>query len=177
MSLSEEELTEFELEARELIDSAEKSLLGIDAGEAFALHYDSIFRVFHNLKGTAGMLEFNELRAHMHALESSLVKYKSQTGIPHDVIDYFLKGCDIARSILKNRSHSAIACPMPTFCPVPDHSQLTPPSNDERTLHQLVLDFVAHRFADLDDHYRNRGEESERDKLRTQVLDLIERCS
>lgn len=101
-SFSEEEIEEFKVEALELLESAEKSLLALDDGEDFKTHFDTIFRGFHNLKGAAGMMELNELQAHTHELESILMRFKTADEIPKAHISFFLRGIDAARSILDN---------------------------------------------------------------------------
>ncbi len=103
--LSEEELAEFKLEAMELLDAAEKCFLNLDQGGALAGgNYDSIFRSFHSLKGTAGMLELNKLQAHMHELENKFILCKEQKALTKDQIDYFLVGCDNSRKIMDGQS-------------------------------------------------------------------------
>ncbi len=102
MQLSTEELNEFKLEALEMIDGAEKSLLALDSGGDFKKEYDSIFRTFHNLKGSAGMLELTRLQEYMHQIETTLTQEKEKGTLSHDLIDYFLKGCDQIRKILDN---------------------------------------------------------------------------
>lgn len=99
-SFSEEEIEEFKVEALELLESAEKSLLALDEGAEFTSSFDTIFRGFHNLKGAAGMMELNELQAHTHELESILMKNKSADSLPKNHISFFLRGIDAAKNIL-----------------------------------------------------------------------------
>lgn len=101
MSFSKQDLLEFEAEAFELLEVAEKSLLNLDQGGEFRPAFDSVFRSFHNLKGASGMMELLTLQAHTHELENILMEFKEATSIPHDYISLFLKGVDAARSILK----------------------------------------------------------------------------
>jgi DNA-binding response OmpR family regulator/HPt (histidine-containing phosphotransfer) domain-containing protein len=100
MSFTQEEIAEFEAEAGDLFDSAEKGLLAIDRGEAFATHYDAIFRTFHSIKGASGMMEMMALQSHMHQLENILIAQKDQATLAKVYLDLFLKGLDAARSIL-----------------------------------------------------------------------------
>jgi DNA-binding NarL/FixJ family response regulator/HPt (histidine-containing phosphotransfer) domain-containing protein len=104
MAFSDEEIKEFKIEAEELLDNSEKSLLAIDKGESFATHYNSIFRAFHSIKGAAGMMEMPALQNHMHQLENTLVVQKSQGKLEKPYIDLFLRGNDAARSLLNNEA-------------------------------------------------------------------------
>lgn len=99
-SFSPEEIEEFKVEAQELMDMAEKSLLALDQGGDFKTCFDSVFRGFHNLKGGAGMMEFLDLQAHTHELETIFMGFKEKTSIPKEFINLFLRGIDAARSIL-----------------------------------------------------------------------------
>lgn len=100
MSFSEQEIEEFKTEAVELLDVAEKSLLALDLGSDFKKTYDAVFRSFHNLKGAAGMMEMTRLQAHTHELESILMPFKDQDGMPKNYVSFFLNGIDASRSIL-----------------------------------------------------------------------------
>lgn len=100
MAFTEEEIKEFRIEAEELLDSAEKSLLALDKGELFATHYDAIFRAFHSIKGAAGMMEMTALQSHMHQMESKFTEQKNEKNLSKPYIDFFLKGADAARSII-----------------------------------------------------------------------------
>lgn len=101
MSFSEEEIEEFKVEANELLDLAEKSLLEIDQGGDYRSSFDAVFRGLHNLKGGAGMMEFTDLQAHTHELETIFMSFKDKNSIPKNYIGLFLNGVDAARSILE----------------------------------------------------------------------------
>ena len=103
MSVSAEELEEFKAEAHELLDIAEKSLLSFDEGADYISCYNAIFRSLHNLKGGAGMMEFEALRDHTHKLETIFTQFQNKTEIPAEYQDFFLKGVDAARSILEGK--------------------------------------------------------------------------
>ncbi len=96
-SFDQSELDEFAIEARELLDSGEEHLLEIERGGPFSENYDAIFRVFHSLKGAAGMLGFDLLQSHMHHLESLFSAQKDVGKISAPQISFFLTGVDAAR--------------------------------------------------------------------------------
>jgi chemotaxis protein histidine kinase CheA len=54
MQLTNQDLAEFNSEAIELIDAAERQLLEIGSGGDFKIAFDLVFRCFHNMKGGAG---------------------------------------------------------------------------------------------------------------------------
>lgn len=103
MELSPEEVQEFCNEALELLDQAEPALLSIEKGASFADQYDAIFRVFHSLKGGAGMLGLNALQNHMHQLENFFSKCRTAGKLLPAQISYFLNGVDAARKLLNNQ--------------------------------------------------------------------------
>ena len=91
MKINDDEMLEFKTEAFELIDHAEKSLLALEEGAEFSAEYNSIFRAFHCIKGSAGMLDLVPLQTHMHHLETALNQYKDSGNMPKEVIDRLLK--------------------------------------------------------------------------------------
>ena len=103
MEFSEEELAEFMVESGELLDTAESALLAVSHGEDFGQHYDSIFRVFHSLKGAGGMMELLKLQAHMHRLENKLIERKGDQPFARAQIEFFLRGVDGARDLLRGK--------------------------------------------------------------------------
>lgn len=103
MAFSNQEMEEFKVEALELLEAAEKSLLALDQGTEFRPAFDTVFRSFHNLKGAAGMMDLVKLQAHVHELESVLMQFKESTSIPKVKINLFLLGIDAARTLLEGK--------------------------------------------------------------------------
>lgn len=91
---------EFKIEAAELFEEAENSLLNIDKGQDFLTNYNGIFRAFHSLKGAAGMFGLTELQEHMHKLESLFEAQKKVASMNNKQVDYFLSGIDAAKKLL-----------------------------------------------------------------------------
>ncbi len=98
--LLEEEIEEFKIEAEELLDGAESSLLDIDKGGEVSKNYDSIFRAFHSVKGAAGMLNWGTLQHHMRLLENHFQQCKESDTLSKTRVTYFLDGIDASRKIL-----------------------------------------------------------------------------
>jgi chemotaxis protein histidine kinase CheA len=93
-------IDEFKVEAAELFENAENSLLKIDKGEDFLSNYNNIFRSFHSLKGAAGMFGLLAVQEHMHKLESLFEAQKKVAKMNNKQVDYFLSGIDIAKRLL-----------------------------------------------------------------------------
>lgn len=100
MSLDQGLLDEFAIEANELLDEAEEALLKVDHEADIKKMYDLVFRTFHSLKGSSGMVGFDELQRHLHLLEDYLQKSKGDFDHFRASADYYLKGVDAARKIL-----------------------------------------------------------------------------
>lgn len=103
MDFSTEEIEEFKNEAVELLDEAEQHLLSLEKGIEFSEVYNGIFRVFHSLKGGAGMLKLGKLQSHMHQLENHYQQCKNLGSLSTELTSYFLKGIDVARQILNGK--------------------------------------------------------------------------
>lgn len=106
MSFDSGILDEFSLEARELLDDAEDSLLKLNGEGNYNEIYNSVFRAFHSLKGSSGMMGFDALQSHLHLLEDYLQKSKGNIKHFTDSVDYYLSGIDAARKILNGENVS-----------------------------------------------------------------------
>lgn len=95
-----EELEAFKIEAMELLDEGEENLLAIEQGANFLENYNAIFRVFHSLKGAAGMLGKDKLQSHMHKLENYLNEAKERGSLNLAEVNFFLGGIDAGRHLL-----------------------------------------------------------------------------
>lgn len=104
--LEENDLIEFKSESFELLEDAEASLLDLDNNGDFKVCFDKLFRTFHNLKGSAGMMDLNKVESHTHELETVLMKFKEKDRMSSDYINYFLKGIDATKSLLSGDSIS-----------------------------------------------------------------------
>lgn len=98
-----DELEEFKTEILETLDKAEEALLAFEQlpeNQSSSTLYDEVFRAYHNIKGAAGMLEWEELQHHVHQLENVLMQTKATLSIPKAHISWLLKGNDATRLIL-----------------------------------------------------------------------------
>jgi chemotaxis protein histidine kinase CheA len=100
MSDDIEMLDEFRLEATELLDEAEDSMLLAEKQTDLKTNYDKVFRSFHSLKGSAGMFGLDELQRHMHLIEDHLQKHKSDLSLFASHCDFYIKAIDAARKLL-----------------------------------------------------------------------------
>jgi two-component system chemotaxis sensor kinase CheA len=101
---NESEIEEFKCEAYELLDEAEKTLLDLTKHGNFNTSYEVIFRCFHNLKGAAGMMEWESLLKHTHEVETIFTNFKEEEDIEPSAIDFFLRAIDAARLILEGET-------------------------------------------------------------------------
>ncbi len=93
-------LEEFSIEASELLEDAEESLLSIEGGTDIEGNFNKVFRSFHSLKGSAGMMGFEEIQKHMHLSEDRFESFKeNKEELPHH-IEYFLGCVDHCRRLL-----------------------------------------------------------------------------
>jgi len=102
------EMEEFKTEILETLDRAEKALLEFDQladNQSSHALYDEVFRAYHNIKGAAGMMEWEELQHHVHQLENVLMQSKQTSSIPKHLIGWFLKGNDATRLIMEGQPH------------------------------------------------------------------------
>lgn len=99
---------EFIIEVNELLERAEQALLSLDQNPELNTrgNYDEVFRSYHNIKGTAGMMEWDQLQHHVHQLENELMKYKEDGRIPQELIGWFLQGNDATRAIIADQTPS-----------------------------------------------------------------------
>jgi FixJ family two-component response regulator len=104
IDLIESDAKEFMQECSELLDQAETDLLSMDQNSNFDKKYAAIFRVFHSLKGGAGMFGFQALNQHMHHLENDLTNCGLKKSMNSGEISYFLKGIDAAKKILAGQN-------------------------------------------------------------------------
>ncbi|RYZ99974.1 MAG: hybrid sensor histidine kinase/response regulator [Proteobacteria bacterium] len=104
MPFSDEEIAEFKTEAEELLDGAEKCLMAVQRGEDFKGHYDAIFRVFHSLKGAAGMMEMPIVQSHMHQVETIFTEQKPKSVLDACYVSFFLRATDACRALLDNEA-------------------------------------------------------------------------
>lgn len=105
-AFSAEEVDEFKSDAVEMLDAAEEDLLALDKGAEFSAKYDAVFRVFHSLKGGAGMTGLSDLQEHMHKLENLLIQCKTSLEVMRENIGFFLGGIDAARRIVAGEAVS-----------------------------------------------------------------------
>ncbi len=103
-----EEFEEFKVEILEMLDKAEQCLLQFDQlpdNTSSKDLYDDIFRSYHNIKGAAGMMEWEELQGHIHELETTLMQSKEALTIPKHLIGWFLQGNDATRLLMNGDAY------------------------------------------------------------------------
>src|SRR5271170_21420 len=88
-------LGDFILESREHLTSIELQLLALDQDPANSEAIHAIFRGFHTIKGMAGFLDMNEVRALAHEVETVLdLARNAKLAITSTIIDRILESKD-----------------------------------------------------------------------------------
>lgn len=92
-------------DCREHLDSIESSLMDMEAAGAKQDPelVNNVFRLAHSIKGGAGMLGLDNIKALAHKLENVLHMVRSDELIPsHEVVDVLLKGFDRLTFLVDN---------------------------------------------------------------------------
>lgn len=85
-------------EAEELLDMTESAFLSLDQGDYSQERVDEIFRLAHNLKGSAAAVGFEQLSAFAHKMEDVLNVIKNGELVPDQkVCTVLLKALDILK--------------------------------------------------------------------------------
>ena len=101
MAQLNEALREFLDEGTELLDQAEQDLLAIEKGGAEPATVDSLFRCFHSIKGSAGLLGFPEVQHLTHAAENVLGRIRDgKLAVASEIISSLLRVVDAVRKML-----------------------------------------------------------------------------
>src|ERR1035437_9526771 len=86
------ELTEiFREEATTRLDQMGKALLAMEAGHADAETIDALFRNAHTIKGSAGMLGFEDVRSLGHAVEDILASVREEGVFPPELAEPLMR--------------------------------------------------------------------------------------
>lgn len=102
-------VNDFILETREHLTSIENDLLTLDREPAQPEALHSLFRSFHTVKGLAGFLEFDSIRALAHEVETILdLARNHQMDITARVIDVVLESADYLKHEM-NRLEAELA--------------------------------------------------------------------
>ena len=137
---AEDMLSDFHIEAFNMLEEAEEGLLKLDKKEEVEDSFNQVYRCFHSIKGAAGMFALDTLQNHVHHLESLLDQIQDKNSIPSNLVDYFLEGVDICRSILNND---------PWEFQQKDHSffyQPAPKNGKEPTINKVELNLVEQKI-------------------------------
>jgi two-component system, chemotaxis family, sensor kinase CheA len=99
MSELDAELTDiFRDEAAERLDQMDAALLAVESGDAHAESVDSLFRNAHTIKGAAGMLGFDDIRALAHAVEDVLAGVRQTKVFPPELAAPMLRATAALRA-------------------------------------------------------------------------------
>lgn len=85
---------QFVTEARELVRQATGDLIALERDGAAPDRFDSVFRAFHTLKGSAGVVELPAMSIMLHAAEDLLAGARPALGVETSIIDTALACLD-----------------------------------------------------------------------------------
>ena len=86
---------QFIAEARELIHQATDDLIAVEREDASGERIDRIFRAFHTLKGSAGIVELPAMTLTLHAAEDLLTAiHRGRLAVSADIVDQALACLD-----------------------------------------------------------------------------------
>jgi len=96
-------------DCRDNLDSIESVLMDIESADEHQQHelVNTVFRLAHSIKGGAGMLGLDNIKALAHKLENTLHMVRSREIVPtHEVVDVLLKGFDRLTALVDNIADS-----------------------------------------------------------------------
>jgi two-component system, chemotaxis family, sensor kinase CheA len=112
-------VNDFILETREHLTSIENDLLTLDRAPAQQEALHSLFRSFHTVKGLAGFLEFESIRALAHEVETILdLARNRQMTIRSVVIDVVLESADYLKHEMNRLEAELAGAPRSDSAPV-----------------------------------------------------------
>lgn len=88
----------FRDEATERLDSMVGSLLALEAGEGGTEAIGALFRDAHTIKGAAGMVGLDDVRALAHAIEDILANLRDSGSFPPELASPLLRATDALRA-------------------------------------------------------------------------------
>ncbi|HCL56910.1 MAG TPA: chemotaxis protein CheA [Spirochaetia bacterium] len=93
--IEQEFLSVFLEEAEDILQRLESELVELDKNKTDNDVINKVFRSFHTIKGSGGMVGLSELAAYTHTLESILDRARSrEVEINEETVSLFLKGLD-----------------------------------------------------------------------------------
>jgi two-component system, chemotaxis family, sensor kinase CheA len=96
----------FRQEAVERLDQMDVGLLAVEAGDAGAADLDALFRNVHTIKGAAGMLGLDDIRALAHAAEDILAAVRTAGTFPPQLAAPLLRTTAVLRACVTGAQES-----------------------------------------------------------------------
>ena len=92
----------FKVEVDELIDSAEDVLISIEKDKENEDLMNEIFRIFHSIKGSAGVVGFEDMAFFAHGVENVLDRVRNkEVSITKGLISLILDSVDIIKDLVQ----------------------------------------------------------------------------
>lgn len=108
MAIANDPVETFLVEARELLEQLETTLLDIEASPADKELIDTAFRALHTIKGSGAMFGFDAASAFTHHVENAfdLVR-KGSVAVTHELIEIALAAKDHMRTLIESPAEAA----------------------------------------------------------------------
>lgn len=113
----------FQEETDERLERIVQVLLCVESGDAGADAVAGLFRDLHSIKGNAGMVGFEELRAIAHAMEDALAESRERGVIPPALVEPLLRATDAMRRVLEGHSGASEAVLAELAAPAPQEPE------------------------------------------------------
>ncbi len=102
VSNSKEIINTFVSESHDLLDDAEARLSGLEEKYNSEI-VNTVFRIFHSIKGSAGCLNFTNIKEITHEAETLLAIYREKQIAPsQEEVDLLYQTCDYIRQLVVN---------------------------------------------------------------------------
>ncbi len=142
MQNNAEILSEFTIEAREILDKLDEDFTYFEQNPEDTKLIGNIFRALHTLKGSSGFFAFKRLEKISHAGESLLGKLRDgQLRLNSTIIEKLLQSIDVLRAIIEGI----------------ETNQLEPVGDDQELIDELKLLTKNGQFEDHRDPIENNG--------------------
>jgi two-component system, chemotaxis family, sensor kinase CheA len=99
----------FRVEATERLDRMVETLLAVESGQAAPDAIDSLFRDAHSIKGSAGMVGIEGVRAIAHTIEDVLEEARQSGSLSRELTEPMLRATDQLRRAVEGEPESAAA--------------------------------------------------------------------
>jgi len=154
-------------EASECLDRIEANLLALESGDADVDALDAIFREAHSIKGSAGMVGWDEASSIAHRIEDRLAEAREQGSFPPELADPLLREVDTLRRAVARQSAPPPPPPSTPLRPEETRSVRVSTQKVDRMLDAVGETVIHHRRLDhvLAERLQQTGDQATEEEL------------